>query len=108
MTLSVSEPSGVQRPRVSNVPVYATSAGQEAADLAASAGLVLDPCQRLVLDGALGERPDGRWSAFEVGLLVSRQNGKGSILEARGLAGAFLFGGQPILPSGPKFQTAPE
>jgi hypothetical protein len=108
MTLSVSEPSGVQRPRVSNVPVYATSAGQEAADLAASAGLVLDPWQRLVLDGALGERPDGRWSAFEVGLLVSRQNGKGSILEARELAGLFLFGEQLIIHSAHEFKTAQE
>src|SRR3954469_18238821 len=108
MTLSVSEPSGVQRPRVSNVPVYATSAGQEAADLAAAAGLVLDDWQRPVLDVALGERADGKWSAFEVGLIVGRQNGKGSILEARELAGLFLFGEQLILHSAHEFKTAQE
>jgi hypothetical protein len=38
----------------------------------------------------MGIRPDGRWSSFEVGLSVARQNGKGSILEARELAGLFL------------------
>jgi phage terminase large subunit-like protein len=76
--------------------------------LAASVGLVLDPWQRHVLDGALGERADGRWSAFEVGLLVSRQNGKGSILEARELAGLFLFNEQLIIHSAHEFKTAQE
>jgi hypothetical protein len=76
--------------------------------LAASAGLVLDPWQCDVLTGALGEREDGRWSAFEVGLVVGRQNGKGAILEARELAGLFLFGEQLILHSAHEFKTAAE
>jgi hypothetical protein len=42
-----------------------------------------------VLERALGVREDGKWAAFEVGLDVSRQNGKGGILEARELAGLF-------------------
>lgn len=99
---------GVQEPRVCSVPPFVSSAGGEATELAASAGLVLDPWQRLVLDGALGERRDGRWSAFEVGLLVSRQNGKGAVLEARELAGLFLFGEQLILHSAHEFKTAQE
>lgn len=101
-------PRGVQLPRVSSVPPHQSTAGSEAADLAASVGLVLDPWQRHVLDGALGERSDGRWAAFEVGLLVSRQNGKGSILEARELAGLFLFGEQLIIHSAHEFKTAQE
>ena len=54
------------------------------------AGLELDPWQRYVLDVALRVRPDDRWAAFEVALIVARQNGKGAVLEARELAGLFL------------------
>jgi hypothetical protein len=99
---------GAQRPRLSSVPPSVSTAGTEAAELAASVGLHLDPWQRHVLDGALGERADGKWSAFEVGLLVSRQNGKGSVLEARELAGLFLFDEQLILHSAHEFKTAQE
>lgn len=101
--------TGVQRPRVLTLPVEVRStSGIEAAELAASAGLVLDDWQRFALDVALSERADGRWSAFEVGLIVPRQNGKGSILEARELAGLFLFGEKLILHSAHEFKTAAE
>ena len=100
---------GCQRPRLLAEPVgVVSSAGQEAAELAAVAGLVLDPWQRLALDVALGERADRKWAAFEVGIVVSRQNGKGSILEARELAGLFLFGERLILHSAHEFKTAAE
>jgi phage terminase large subunit-like protein len=68
----------------------------------------LDPWQRFVLDRALGEQRNGKWSAFEVGLVVPRQNGKGSILEARELAGLFLFDERLILHSAHEFKTAAE
>ena len=99
---------GVQTPRVASVPPYVSSAGQEAVELAAQCGLILDPWQQLVLEGALGEQPNGNWSAFEVGLMVSRQNGKGSILEARELAGLFLFGEKLIVHSAHLFETSME
>jgi hypothetical protein len=76
--------------------------------LAASAGLILDDWQRHILEVALGERSDGKWAAFEVGLIVGRQNGKGAVLEARELAGLFLFGEQLILHSAHEFKTAQE
>lgn len=85
-----------------------SSAGQEAIDLAESVGLILDPWQRWVLDHALAERVDGSWAAFEVGLVVPRQNGKGAILEALELAGLFLFGERLIVHSAHKFDTAQE
>jgi hypothetical protein len=107
-TLPVSGLLGAQRPRVSSYPPFRTSAGQEAAELAASAGLILDDWQRHVLEVGLGERPGGKWAAFEVGLIVGRQNGKGSILEARELAGLFLFGEELILHSAHEFKTAQE
>lgn len=82
---------GRQEPRVSYAPPSVSSTGQEAIELAALAGLELDPWQQYVLGAALGERKDGTWAAKEVGLCLSRQNGKGSILEARELAGLFLL-----------------
>lgn len=97
-----------QRPRVCRIPPRLSSAGREAVELAASAGLFLDPWQAFVLDGGLGERGDGKWSAFEVALIVARQNGKGSIIEARELAGLFLFGERLILHSAHEFKTAAE
>ena len=110
MTISTPVvPLGAQRPRLVTLPAGAvSSAGVEAAELAATAGLVLDDWQRHVLDVALGERADGSWAAFEVGLLVPRQNGKGAVLEARELAGLFLFGEQLILHSAHEFKTAAE
>lgn len=99
---------GAQRPRVSSSPEFVSSAGVEAVELAASAGLILDEWQRHVLEVALGERSDGKWAAFEVGLIVGRQNGKGAVLEARELAGLFLFGEKLILHSAHEFKTAQE
>lgn len=78
-------------PRIRLEPVYHSSAGDEAVDLARMAGLELDDWQADVLRASMGERADRKWAAFEVGLMVSRQNGKGSILEARELAGLFLI-----------------
>ena len=72
------------------MPPCASSLGREAVELAASAGLILDPWQQMVLERSLGLREDGRWAAFQVGVSVPRQNGKGSIIEARELAGLFL------------------
>lgn len=95
--MSVATLIGSQTPRISSVPEYVSSSGQEAFELAESAGLYLDPWQRLVLEYSLGERADGRWSAFEVGLIVPRQNGKGSILEARELFGLFILGEELII-----------
>ena len=51
-------------------------------------------------------RPDGRWAAFQVCLLCPRQNGKGSILEARELAGLFLFGERHMTHSAHEAKTA--
>jgi phage terminase large subunit-like protein len=95
-------------PRYRTRPARLRSAGQEAVELAASAGLVLDPWQQRVLDDGLSETADGRWAAFEVGLVVPRQNGKGSILEARELAGLFLFDEELIIHSAHEFKTAAE
>jgi hypothetical protein len=85
-------------------------------ELAATTGLYLDPWQEYCLDCALWEQPSPEdpsedaweWSAFEVVILVPRQNGKGSILEARELAGLFLFEEDLILHSAHEFKTSTE
>lgn len=113
---------GDQTPRILHTPTSwggITSAGQEAIELAALAGLDLDPWQQLVLNGALAKRDETKfnpytgqdeykWAAREVGLMISRQNGKGSILEARELAGLFLFGERLIIHSAHQFDTSKE
>jgi phage terminase large subunit-like protein len=99
---------GYQEPRIRSVPPYASTSGDEAIELCAMAGLYLDPWQQLVLRDSLGEDVNGRWSAFEVGLVVPRQNGKGSLLEARELVGLFLLNENLILHSAHEFKTAQE
>jgi hypothetical protein len=111
---------GDTRPRIFSAPKVTSTAGTTAINLAASAGLMLDDWEAWVLDQALGE-DDARWytdpatqeekplwAAFEVGLIVSRQNGKGSILEARELAGLFAFDEQLIIHTAHEFKTCNE
>jgi hypothetical protein len=100
--------TGVQTPRIMWMPEYRSSAGPEAVELAALAGLILDPWQQLVLEHGLGEGPDGRWAAAEVGLCVPRQNGKNAVLEARELAALFLLGETLVIHSAQQFKTAKE
>jgi phage terminase large subunit-like protein len=97
---------GSQRPRLLSLPAADNHCdGEDAAELAAQAGLLLDDWQRYVLREALARR-GGKWAAFEVALIVSRQNGKGSLLEALELAALFLFGAELILHSAHKFDTS--
>ncbi len=95
-------------PRFRTKPEAVSSSGLEAVALAKDAGLILDPWQEAALVDSLAERTDGRWASLEVGLIVPRQNGKGSVLEARELAGLFLFGERLILHSAHEFKTAAE
>lgn len=100
--------TGVQLPRIQSVPPWDTSAGDEAIALSEHAGLILDPWQQYVLRNGLGETSDGKWSTFEVAVLVSRQNGKGACIEARELAGLFLFDEQLIIHTSHEFKTSLE
>lgn len=106
MTRSRSSVLDVVRPAHLTHPPSQSNAGQEVVELAASAGLHLDPWQQEVLRVALGEGADGRWSALQVGLICPRQNGKGSILEALELAWLFLFEDKEIIHSAHEFATS--
>lgn len=88
-------------------PSTASDLGDDAIDLAASVGLHLDDWQQQVLRVGLAE--DGeRWAAFEVAVVVARQNGKDSIFEALQLAKLFLAGDELIIHSAHEFKTARE
>jgi hypothetical protein len=108
VTSSPSVARSAARPRVYRYPPYRYSHGDDAIDQAELAGLYLDEWQQDVLRHALGEREDGKWSAFEAGLVVGRQQGKGAILEARALAGFLLFDEPLILWSAHEYRTALE
>lgn len=88
------------------MPPAATSAGHEAIELAASAGLDLDPWQRDAVVDLLGEGYDEKWAATSGGIICPRQNGKGSIIEALELAWLFLFGVELIFHSAHLFATS--
>lgn len=94
-------------PRTLFGPDRFSSAGPEVIELAASAGLQLDPWQKLVMEYGLDEdRLTGKYAAREVGIVVSRQNGKGSILEALELADLFLLDGELTIHSAHWFPTS--
>lgn len=85
--------AGFRLPRIHFVPTLGRRIGElgrEALYLAGEAGLVLDEWEAFVLQHSLRLRADRTWGALEVGLCVPRQNGKGSVLEARELVAAFI------------------
>jgi hypothetical protein len=84
------------------------------------AGLFLDPWQQWVVEKVLAEKPEGwyyneildkmmrRSSAYEIALIVARQNGKGSIMEALELAWLYILGAKVICHSAHEFATSKE
>lgn len=104
-----SEPYGEQRPQVLYLPPdRVSSAGAEAVELAGVGGVLYEPWQEFALDCCLSERADGMWSAYEVGLLVARQNGKGEILIGRELYGMYVTRDSLIIHTAHQFSTANE
>lgn len=102
-----SEPVGVQVPTYFHAPVWGASAGDDVTDLAAVCGVDLLPWQQLVLRNAMCEDPvTGKFEAFQVCLIVPRQNGKNGIVRWRLLAGLFLFGEERLVHSAHLFKTA--
>jgi phage terminase large subunit-like protein len=100
---------GIQTPRVEWQPVegVAHPDADAAVELARAAGIALDPWQEFILRASL-RRNGSKWAAFEVAAVVPRQNGKNTLLEARELAGLFLFGERLIIHSAHLADTAEE
>ncbi len=96
-------------PRILVRPPFAsTDLGKQAVELAAVGGLVLDPWQQMALEVGLAEDDAGQFAAFEVGVIVARQNGKDSIFEALQLAKLLLTDDELIIHSAHEFKTAKE
>ena len=114
MSLPLSEAPvrvGRQEPRIAWLPpVHNPEESEDRAnqmiDLAALAGLYLDPWQQIATEGATRVRDDGKWAATRVAIAQQRQCGKGSILEARQLAGLFLWGEKLQVHTAHQFVTA--
>lgn len=100
----------MQHPTRCHLPAdVVTSAGPDICKLAETAGLFLDDWQQWFLEQAMGESvPGERWAAFEVACLVSRQNGKGALLEARQLGGLFYLREALQVHTAHEFKTAYE
>ena len=99
-------PDGVPVPRIRHAPHVRASAWEDVVELSAAYGLKLLAWQENALEAAMGERSDGLWAAKHVGLSCPRQNGKGSLLEARALAGLLLFDEKMIIHSAHEVRTA--
>ena len=94
-------------PSVAYVPEGDRRRGDLACALASAAGIVLDEWQQLALSAGLDRRGD-HWSAFEVGIIVPRQNGKTFLLAIREIAGILLFGERLVIHSAHEWRTVSE
>lgn len=104
----MSYPNGATSPLLNVLPSSTDSKGYAAIKLAKLAGLECDPWQQDAINALMSVREDGRWACKEYAEIVSRQNGKGSILEARVLAGLFLVNDRLIMWSAHEFKTSTE
>jgi hypothetical protein len=66
----------------------------------------LDEWQDWYLTEGLGVKPNGRFSATDVAGIIPRQNGKGTCLEVRELAGLFVLNEKRIIHTAHQFSTA--
>ncbi len=109
MTITEQRVLGAQRPtRLSLPPAYSTAAGDEAVELCTAAGMVFDDWQSWSLRQGCATLDNGLWAAFEVGMLVSRQNGKNEILLGRQLAGLVHFHESLIIHTAHEFKASSE
>ena len=104
---------GVQEPRLQLLP-SAFDAGLSAdraadmIDVAELAGIVLDPWQVIGTEALTLTRSDGRWASFEAFMAANRQQGKGTIIEGRQLAGLFVWEETLQVYTAHEFKTAQE
>ncbi|WP_459955156.1 hypothetical protein [Nocardia sp. IFM 10818] len=99
---------GTQVPRVASYPGTAVdyTAAEDAIDIADIAGRRLPPWQSTVVREGMARRADGKWAAYEVCVLCSRQNGKNGSLETVILGWMLKEPGVQILYTAHEFATA--
>ena len=99
---------GSQQPRVRSGPAYEYTSGPAAVTIYETTGMRLDPWQKLSLDDHCAETPGGSWLTIESAEEVSRQNGKGEIINALILLHLFVLGTRTVIYSAHEFKTAKE
>ena len=100
--------TGEQPPRIRSIPKHkSTARAEEALDKLIEWGWNPDGAQEDAFLDLCGESEPGKFSIFEFGLVMPRQNGKGDILMARQIVGIFLWG-ETHVHSAHQFKTARE
>lgn len=104
---------GVQEPRLKLLPSeFDPQLSADRADdmigVAELADVVLDPWQAIGAEALTLTRSDGRWAGFEAFVAANRQQGKGTIIEARQLAGLFVWEESLQIYTAHEFRTAQE
>ena len=108
LNLVESTLGGVQTPRIHSKLNDLPSKGQELIDFAAEIGIELMDWQKFVAINAHKVKPDGRWHHSEIGLCLSRQNGKSTLMMLRILTGMFVWGEGLQLASAHRLTTSLE
>jgi hypothetical protein len=93
---------------VRSCPEYEFTSGPYAVEAYERTGMVLDAWQRDSLDDHLAENADGTWLTLESVEEVSRQNGKGEIINALCILHLFVLDTRTIIYSAHEFKTAKE
>ena len=99
---------GVQIPRIHSKLNDLPSKGQEMIDFADQVGIQLMDWQKFVAIHAHKVKEDNRWATAEVGLCLSRQNGKSTLMMLRILTGMFVWGEGLQLASAHRLTTSLE
>lgn len=108
MTNSSKSVQTVLQPRLRSVPEYRFTSGPDAVAIYESTGRTLDAWQKAALDDHCAETLTGTWITLESLEEVSRQNGKGEIINAIILLHLFVLGTKTVIYSAHEFKTAKE
>lgn len=95
-------------PAFASVPVFERTLGPEVADLARLAGFGPDPEQEMLLDAIFALDGYGRSVAFEVAVVVARQNMKTALFQMAALGWLFITDQRLIVWSAHEFGTTQE
>lgn len=104
---------GVQEPRLRFLPPefdvgLSAERAADLVDVSEISGIVFDPWQVIGAELLTLTRSDGRWAAFEAFIAANRQQGKGTIIEGRQLAGLFVWEESLQVYTAHEFKTAQE
>lgn len=107
--MSLAPPPGILVPPAHLwQPPALSSAYEDGMGLLEAVGRATDPEQELALQSMYAERPDGRWSSFEVCLICARQNLKSYTFECAALIDLFIMAQPLVIWSAHLFSTAME